>query len=201
MTDSSNLNYLIQELGNPFRATDAHSIYDNLHKTMLAQLDAPTIQYTERLHSSTLRRLRDEGAMELPSKANGRALIEAFFEYVLPSYPILNQSDFLASFEADKASPLLLNAIYLTATIYCPDSVIANYGFLSRHIANLTFYQRAKSLYDADYETDSIAVIQSTLLMAHWWRSPLEQKDPWYWLGVACGIAQALGMHRSCVCP
>jgi hypothetical protein len=35
------------------------------------------------------------------------------------------------------------------------DSVIAEAGFVSRYVASLTFYQRAKSLYDAGYETEA----------------------------------------------
>lgn len=200
MTDSSNLNYIIRELGNPFQSTaDSRTIYDHLHRATVSQLDNPTIQHIESLHSSNLSRLKDEGALDLPSKQVGRILVDVFFEYVLHCYPILNCSEFLEFFEADKISLLLLNAIYLAATIYCPDSVIADCGFASKHIASLTFYLRAKSLYDAGYETDTLTVIRSTLLMAHWWGGLLEQKDPWYWLGVASGMAQAIGMHRLCV--
>ena len=94
------------------------------------------------------------------------------------------------------ASHLLLNAIYMVATIYCPNSLIHEAGFPSRFVACLTFYNRAKDIYDAGVETDTIAVIQATYLLAHWWSDPLEQKDPWYWLGVTTGMAQALGMHR-----
>ena len=200
MTDSSNLNYIIRELGNPFQSTaDSRTIYDHLHRATVSQLDNPTIQHIESLHSSNLSRLKDEGALDLPSKQVGRILVDVFFEYVLHCYPILNCFEFLEFFEADKISLLLLNAIYLAATIYCPDSVIADCGFASKHIASLTFYLRAKSLYDAGYETDTLTVIRSTLLMAHWWGGLLEQKDPWYWLGVASGMAQAIGMHRLCV--
>ncbi|CAG8893267.1 unnamed protein product [Penicillium egyptiacum] len=196
--DSSNLNYLIQQFGNPFGGTtDVSPLQDRLQGAMLARLGKPTQQEIERLHVSSIERLNNEGAFDLPSQETSQALLDAYFHFSLAALPILDRSRFLASLEEGKFSHLLLNAIYLAATIYCSDSVIADAGFVSRYAASLTFYQRAKSLYDAGYETDAIVTIQATFLMCYWWNGLLEHKDPWYWIGISVGIAQALGLHQT----
>ncbi|RBR05707.1 hypothetical protein FVER53590_29976 [Fusarium verticillioides] len=69
-------------------------------------------------------------------------------------------------------------------------------GFPNRYLAGLTFYRRAKALYDADYESDGIATVQAAILLSHRCDGPTEQKDTWHWLGIATGLAQSLGMHR-----
>lgn len=194
MVDSSNINYLIREFGLP--STDSRPIEEYLHRAMLERLDQPTVQYIERRRSFVFRRLKDEGCFDLPVEHISTALLDIFFRHPFPSLSVIDRSDFMKSVETGTVSHLLLNAMYMVATIYCPDSLIHEAGFVSRFIASLTFYHRAKDIYDAGYETDAIAVIQATFLLSHWWSGPLEQKDPWYWLGVTTGMAQALGMHR-----
>jgi hypothetical protein len=58
-------------------------------------------------------------------------------------------------------------------------------------------YNRAKDLYDADYETDKITVSQALFLMSFWRAGPLLEKDTRHWLGAAISLAQTKGMHRS----
>ncbi|KAJ9483120.1 hypothetical protein VN97_g10293 [Penicillium thymicola] len=196
--DSSNLNYLIQQFGNPFGGTtDVRPLQDHLHGAMLARLGSPTTQEIERLRISTNESLNNQGAFDLPSQETSQALLDTYFNFSLAALPILDRSRFLASLQDGKFSHLLLNAIYIAATVYCSDSVIADAGFVSRYAASLTFYRRAKSLYDAGYETDAIVTIQATFLMCYWWNGLLEHKDPWYWLGISVGMAQALGLHQA----
>lgn len=198
--DSSNLNYLIQQFGNPFGgATDARPLQDHLQGAMLARLGKSTTQQIESLHASTLEHLHKHGVFNLPSQKTSQALLDTYFHHSFVALPILDRSRFLVTLEENSFSHLLLNAIYLTATTYCSDSVIAEAGFRSRYAASHTFYQRAKALYDAGYETDVITTIQATFLMCHWWSGLLEHKDPWYWLGISAGLAQALGMHQAWV--
>jgi hypothetical protein len=197
VVDSSNINYLIREFGLPDQnASDAPPIEEYLHRAMLERLDQPTIQYIEGRRSFTIRRLKNEGAFDLPAGDITTALLQVFFQHGFHSLSITDRSDFMKSIEVGTVSHLLLNAMCMVATLYCPDSLIHEAGFVSRYIASLTFYHRAKDIYDAGYETDAIVVIQATFLLSHWWSGPLEQKDPWYWLGVTTGMAQALGMHR-----
>ncbi|KAJ5289720.1 Dihydrofolate reductase [Penicillium atrosanguineum] len=193
VTDPSNINYLIREFGYPGQnATDVLPIEEYLRRAMLEWLGSPTIEHVEGLRSSTIGRLKNEGAFDLPSGDISAALLNAFFQHPFPSLSVIERSDFMKSIETGTVPHLLLNAIYMVATIYCPDSVIDEAGFATRYVASLTFYNRAKDIYDTGYETDAVVVIQATFLLSHWWSDPLEQKDPWYWLGITAGMAQLL---------
>ncbi|CAG7942180.1 unnamed protein product [Penicillium salamii] len=196
--DSSNLNYLVQQFGNPFDgSTDTRPLQDHLHGAMLARVGDPTIQEIERLRQSSLARLKAEGAFDVPTLETGQALLDAYFHYSFTTLPILDRTIFLAQIKDGSVSHLLLNAVYLTASLSCSDTLISDAGFASRYAASLTFYRRAKSLYDAGFENDTIVTIQATLLMCHWWSGLLEPKDPWHWLGISVGMAQALGLHQA----
>lgn len=196
--DSSNLNYLVQQFGNPFRGTtDIRPLEDSLQGAMLARLGKPTEQEIRRVQSSTTERLQEEGAFDLPPPEISEKLLDAYFFHSLASLPVIDRPRLLESIYQGTASNLLLNAIYLASTIYCSDETIADAGFVSRYVASLTFYRRAKSLYDAGYENDAVATIQATFLMCYWWSGILEPKDTWYWLGISVGMAQAMGMHQE----
>ncbi|KAJ6151561.1 fungal-specific transcription factor domain-containing protein [Penicillium chermesinum] len=199
MVDSSNINYLIREFGHPSRLlTDAgsQSIEEYLHEALTGRLDQTTVHSIKSRRFGLIDRLRDQGAFDVPAEGIRAALLETFFQTSFSYFPILDRSDFTKRANEGPASHLLLNAIFMVATIYCADSLVTEAGFDSRFTASLTFYHRAKDIYDAGYETDVITVIQSTFLLSHWWSGPLEQKDPWYWLGIAVGMAQAHGMHQ-----
>ncbi|RAL66611.1 hypothetical protein DID88_006301 [Monilinia fructigena] len=64
--------------------------------------------------------------------------------------------------------------------------------------AALTFYKRAKALYDANYEDDRITIVQALVLMGWYWEGPEDvTKNVFYWSRVATIVAQGSGMHRS----
>lgn len=64
--------------------------------------------------------------------------------------------------------------------------------------AALTFYKRAKALYDANYEDDRVTIVQSLILMGWYWEGPEDvTKNVFYWTRVATIVAQGSGMHRS----
>lgn len=52
-------------------------------------------------------------------------------------------------------------------------------------------------MYDHDYETDRISVIQALLLFTYWYEAPDDPKDTWHWMGIACSVAQSIGMNRD----
>ncbi|KAL4913060.1 hypothetical protein BDW62DRAFT_214567 [Aspergillus aurantiobrunneus] len=159
--DSSNLNYLIQQCGNPFRTTaDTRPLEDLLQEAMLARLGKPTAQHIERLHTAD-------------------SLVDTYFRCSFPAMPVLDKLEFLEALQQGTVSRLLLNAVYLAASLYCSDSVIAAAGFTSRYVASLTFYHRAKSLYDAGYETDAVAIIQATFLIESYIRLEKKRRSLW----------------------
>lgn len=52
-------------------------------------------------------------------------------------------------------------------------------------------------LYDFDYESDRLILVQGLLLSTFWYESPDDQKDTWHWMGVAISLAHTIGLHRN----
>lgn len=52
-------------------------------------------------------------------------------------------------------------------------------------------------LYDFDYESDRLILVQALLLMTYWYETPDDQKDTWHWMGVAISLAHTIGLHRN----
>lgn len=52
-------------------------------------------------------------------------------------------------------------------------------------------------LYDFDYESDRVILVQGLLLKTFWYESPDDQKDTWHWMGVAISLAHTIGLHRN----
>lgn len=201
MGDSGNMKYVIDEVGDPFKNTDKqYSAWgDNLQSYMIKKLGSATQLTIKSLRSHDEQHLKSLGAFDFPGKDVSNQLFSTFLEYSYPVFPLFNRADFAASHVSGRLSPLVLNAIYMLASFHCSESVLEDLKAPSRYLACLMFYRRAKALYDADFESDSIATVQATILLANWWGGPMEQKDTWHWLGLAAGLAQALGMHRKCV--
>jgi hypothetical protein len=52
-------------------------------------------------------------------------------------------------------------------------------------------------LYDFDYESDRLALVQALLLLTYYYETPDDQKDTWHWMGVATSVAHTIGLHRN----
>lgn len=195
--DSANYQYVLHEVGDPFKGSDQNKYWiDNLQRSMLDQIGSSTQDALQQIRSEDDQRLRDQGVFQYPEKSIRDELIRVFFDYSYLACPIFYQVDFMRLYKADSLSPLTLNAVFFMATLHCSEALLAGMGFPNRYLAGLTFYRRAKALYDADYESDGIATVQAAILLSHRCDGPTEQKDTWHWLGIATGLAQSLGMHR-----
>jgi hypothetical protein len=65
-------------------------------------------------------------------------------------------------------------------------------------VKNQDPYSHAKQLlYDFDYESDRLVLVQGLLLMTYWYETPDDQKDTWHWMGVAISLAHTIGLHRN----
>ncbi|KAK5988246.1 Cutinase transcription factor 1 beta-like protein [Cladobotryum mycophilum] len=150
--------------------------------------------------------LRHKGVFDLPPKKAMDELVSNYFQLFHPFFPIVDKIMFLDSYHRSDChailsrrgpSLLLLQAILFTATATIPMSTVRDMGFSLRKQARGAFHRRTRYLYDFDYETDDIIIIQALLLMSHYYSSMVEQKHTWFWVHQAISIAQGIGLHRD----
>lgn len=200
MGDSSNMKYLVHEVGDPFKHVATGKLWgDNLQRSLTDRLSPVTLSKLEQLRSWNEQHMLIMEALKPLDSSLSEELLAVFFDQAHPFFQLVDETDLRRTYMQGQASRLLLNALYCVATIHCGDLLIQRLGFDSRYLATATFYQRTKFLFDTDYDTDGITNLQACVLLINWWGSPMEQKDTWYWLGVATHLAQALGMHRAYV--
>ena len=187
--ESSNLTLLVH---------DRHGSADVVHYPLPEHVKGCRARLTE-LDNVEIDILQQRGGFLLPPKALCDELVEAFFRWVAPIVPVINRNKFMRQYRDAKNPPslLLLQAILLAGSRVCnnPQLMDAN-G--STTPAALTFYKRAKALYDANYEDDRVTIVQSLVLMGWYWEGPEDvTKNVFYWSRVATVVAQGSGMHRN----
>lgn len=141
--------------------------------------------------------LRSKGVFSLPPQHLREALIHSYFHHIHPFAPILDATDFIPKYEKGRVSLLLLWSIFLAAASFVDDSMLSDDFYVSRLALKRAAYQRAKALYDADYEKDKITLIQSVFLMSHWYISTEDRTGPWHWSGIAISLSHTIGLHRQ----
>ncbi len=204
--ESSNLSLLVH---------DRHGTTDVVHYPLPENARGTRSGQTE-LDQLEIEILHKRGAFLLPPRALCDELVDSFFTWVAPVVPVISRSRFMRRYRNTKNPPslLLLQAILLAGSRVCmnPQLMDAN-G--STTPAAMTFYKRAKALYDANYEDDRVTIVQALMLMGWYWEGP-EGKDEaraalstcrsdiasdvtknvFYWSRVATIVAQGSGMHR-----
>ena len=126
----------------------------------------------EQLHPDVIARLRNNGALQLPARETCDELVDAFFHWASPLVPILNRSNFLRSYQDPENQPSLL----LTQAVLAAGSTVAGGSNLAAspnipvHVA-ATYFDRARMLYEANYEADPVTLVQSLILMGWYWEA------------------------------
>ncbi|KAK1780137.1 fungal-specific transcription factor domain-containing protein [Copromyces sp. CBS 386.78] len=189
MGESSNLTLLVHD-----RQSDSDVVHYPLpehvrgNKARLSELDSTEIEI-----------LHQRGAFLLPPRSLCDELIESYFQWVHPIVPVINRTKFMRQYRDPKNPPslLLLQAMLLAGSRVCTNPQLMDANG-SAAPAALTFYKRAKALYEAGYEDDRVTIVQSLLLMGWYWEGPEDvTKNVFYWSRVATIVAQGSGMHRS----
>lgn len=208
--ESSNLSLLVQ---------DRHGTTDVVHYPLPENVRGARARINE-LDNVEIDILHQRGAFLLPPRQLCDELVDAFFTWIAPVVPVINRSKFMRRYRDSKNPPslLLLQSILLAGSRVCnnPQLMDAN-G--STTPAAMTFYKRAKALYDANYEDDRITIVQALILMGWYWEGPEGKnrdrgdivtharsdlaadvtKNVFYWSRVAVIVAQGSGMHRRYV--
>lgn len=143
--------------------------------------------------------LKFRGAFLLPPRDLCDDIVDAYFERIHPTIPLINRSLFMRRYNNPLHPPslLLLQAVLLAGSRVCRNPALMD-STGSSELASLTFFKRVKALYDSNYETDRIAIVQSLILMGWWWEGPEDvTRNSFYWTRVALSVAQGFGLHRS----
>ncbi|KAJ5183291.1 hypothetical protein N7492_000907 [Penicillium capsulatum] len=135
-------------------------------------------------------------ALTLPEPALADELVNAYFTYVNPGYPIVDEDLFMTQYRnrnpADPPPILLLQAILLVGAHVSRPKV-------ERDALKEIFFRRTKYLFDNRIERNRDILVQVALLLT--WHSDSADDDvaadAHFWVGVAARIATGLGMHRN----
>lgn len=161
--ESSNLSLLVQ---------DRHGTTDVVHYPLPPNIRGSRARLTD-LDNLELDILHQRGAFLLPPKPLCDELVEAYFKWVAPVVPIVNRSRFMRQYRDPKNPPslLLLQAILLAGSRVCSNQQLMDANG-STTPAAMTFYKRAKALYDANYEDDRVTIVQALVLLGWYWEGP-----------------------------
>jgi len=187
--ESSNLSLLVH---------DRHGTTDVVHYPLPENIRGARARLTEP-DQMEIEILQQRGAFLLPPRALCDELVDAYFRWVHPIVPVINKTRFMKRYKDTKNPPslLLLQAILLAGSRVCTNPQLMD-ATGSTTPAAMTFYKRAKALYDANYEDDRITIVQALILMGWYWEGPEDvTKNVFYWTRVAIVVAQGAGMHRS----
>ena len=126
----------------------------------------------EQLHPDVTAHLRDNGALQLPAEATCDKLISAFFHWAAPLVPILDRKEFLKSYQDPNNRPslLLIQAVLAAGSTVAGGSNLTTIPETPVPIA-ATYFDRARMLYEANYETDPVTLVQSLILMGWYWEA------------------------------
>jgi hypothetical protein len=177
---------------------DRHGTQDVVHYPLPESIRGSRARLTE-LDNVEIDILHQRGAFLLPQRVLCDELVEAYFRWVAPIVPVINRNRFMRQYRDPKNPPslLLLQAILLAGSRVCNNRQLMDANG-STNAAALTFYKRAKALYDANYEDDRVTIVQALLLMGWYCEGPEDvTKNVFYWSRVATIVAQGSGMHRS----
>ncbi|KAL6717128.1 Transcriptional activator of fatty acid utilization [Lecanora helva] len=187
--ESSNLSLLVH---------DRHGTTDVVHYPLPDSVKGSRARMTE-LDEMEINILHQRGAFLLPPRSLCDELVDSFFKWIAPVVPIINKNRFMAHYRDSKNPPslLLLQAILLAGSRVCTNTQLMDANG-STTPAAMTFYKRAKALFDANYEDDRVTIVQALILMGWYWEGPEDvTKNVFYWTRVATVVAQGSGMHRS----
>ncbi|KFX91423.1 hypothetical protein V490_05907 [Pseudogymnoascus sp. VKM F-3557] len=196
----SNLAYVVHEAAN-FCEKGIRNGPVKKHVRMPSTVDQHNAQPSpgQKLEPEVVEFLTKKGALKLPEKSVSDSLIQTYFDFVQPAFPIFDRIEFATLYNSGTLSLLVHYAVYLMASTICDENLLRNAGFQNRTTARKTFYTRVKALYEADYEMDKVTLVRVLLLMSFCWTGATDEKDTWHWLGAAIGLAQTQGMHISAV--
>ncbi|KAJ5621906.1 hypothetical protein N7528_005138 [Penicillium herquei] len=141
------------------------------------------------------------GVFTLPTIQLQNALLQAFVECVLPNMPVIDWPAFIKAIcnrdtDHGSVSLLLFYAMMTAATTFVDVGHLQEAGYSYRQEAQEAFYQKAKLLYQAEYESNTMTIVQSVLFMTYRLETA-DGEDSHYWCSIAISTAQNIGLFRD----
>ncbi|KAH6999431.1 fungal-specific transcription factor domain-containing protein [Ilyonectria destructans] len=157
-----------------------------------------------RIQSDDAAYLLYKGALSLPDVDCQNALLRSYFEFTYPYMPALDLSHFLQILDArdgksGQISLFLFQAILFAGAAHVNMNYLRAAGFTTRKQALKELFQRARLLYDFNYESDRLVLVQGLLLMSLWYETTEEHRNTWHWIDVAVSQAFVAELHRDSV--
>ncbi|SNX85277.1 related to lactose regulatory protein [Melanopsichium pennsylvanicum] len=163
----------------------------------LADASASSSVSLQLQHSSALPDNVDFATWDSGSQRFAADLLESFFEFHLPSYPILHPATFRAQLQGtvcppqSAAWPMLVNMVFAL-------------GAYERRVSademdfDTLFYERAKQLCNAVlFDKAEIISVQALTLMANYCQKKNHFSSAWMVLGSALRMAISMGLHSE----
>ncbi|KAE9979715.1 hypothetical protein BLS_009528 [Venturia inaequalis] len=146
--------------------------------------------------------LEKKGALTIPGVTLRNELLKSYIEFVHPYMPLIDLYEFAMIVESGngmlgRISLILFQSVMFAGCAFVDMQHLHNAGYLTRKEARRDFFQKTRLLYDFDYESDRVSLVQALLLLTYYYETPDDQKDTWHWMGVATSVAHTIGLHRN----
>ncbi|KAF2199870.1 hypothetical protein GQ43DRAFT_433009 [Delitschia confertaspora ATCC 74209] len=156
----------------------------------------------DRIGADEVSYLDKKGVLTVPEPALRNAMLRAYVEFVHPYMPLLDLHDFLETIDSPDGSRgtvslILFQAVMFAGSAFVSTDQLQAAGYVTRKDARRDFFQKTRLLYDFDYESDRVSLVQALLLLTYYYETPDDQKDTWHWMGVATSVAHTIGLHRN----
>ncbi|KAM0693215.1 hypothetical protein Q7P36_006468 [Cladosporium allicinum] len=192
--EHSPLTFALKE-SNQNQPTSLHDAAMNLSRRKCS-VEQARDRHPSHLSSQDLDYLSARGVFTPPVDGLERLLVSAFLERFYPLYSMVDKDEIWQLHEKSALPYILLHAICMIGATFCDISAIHKYGFESRIQARKSFYDKAKVLFDFEYEKDRVVLLQTVIMLSFWGPHMDSSWNPCSWVGFGVTIAASLGMHK-----
>ncbi|KAI3057218.1 transcriptional regulator family: Fungal Specific TF [Aspergillus niger] len=152
--------------------------------------------HPEHLEKYEIDCLKAKGAFDSPEPWLLSDMINVFLDRFYPYYPVVNPGDLLRAYEERKIPWILLQSICFIAMTFGDLGLVYRAGFTSRKPARRLYYNRAKALFDFNYENNKIILLKVAILLSFHGPQMDCYWNPSSWIEVGATVGVSLGLHR-----
>ena len=193
--EHSPLTFALKE-SNQNQPTSLHDVAMNVSKSKLS-MGKSRGHHPPHCSTQDIDYLSARGAFTPPVVGLEKLLVSAFLERFYPLYSMVDREEILQLHQKSALPYILLHAICMIGSTFCDISTIHKYGFDSRMKARKSFNDKAKVMFDFEYEKDRVVLLQTVILLSFWGPHMDSSWNPCSWVGFGVTIAASLGMHKA----